>query len=99
MTGWALLCGDAGAARRWLQQPLPHEVTTIVRTPAEALALLGSGQVAGVLVLDYSQLFGLIEEVRPPSDAPGERRPRLHPDRWPGARRPEVNPHAIPAGS
>jgi hypothetical protein len=57
---WALLAPRAVAAR-WVDSgQLPHPVSTVTADPGEALALLGTGQVDGLMVLTLAQLDGVI---------------------------------------
>lgn len=86
---WALLApARPETMRQWVvEAPMP--VRTITRDLRSALLLVGSGQLAGLAVLNYALLAPLVVELAP--DPPGVRRPRFLPaEQWPGRRRPEV---------
>ena len=92
---WALLVPDGRDPDR-IAALSPRAITSLVRTVAEGLALIVSGDVAGLVVLNFGDLAGVIEAC----DREGVRRARRPgpDDRDPDTRRPQRLGGPGPAG-
>jgi hypothetical protein len=76
--GWALLAPAGQPIERWSARLAGRRVDTVITDPRAALAAVAGGVVAGVIVVSWDQLGGLVEHIDqvPPVSGPGPRRQR-----------------------